>query len=400
MEQLVVRLGTTMSDPVHWVVWSTQDQDVIASGELPDASALASLTERTRLRKALVLVPGADVRLCQVDLPPKANRKILNAIPFMLEDELADDISELFFAFGPKTGNKQAVAIVSHEAVAQWRQWIEDAGFSCDTMLPDTLALPQPDDQHWSAIALGEQLIVRQGSWQGIQGETDFMTSVLAFQAKQIPEGVTVTALSDIDLHAVPNIRVVADDSGLPPAGKLAKAALSASFNLLQGQYKVKKQHNQVWQFWRTPAILLGLVLVLTIGEKVLHLQQLEQQNDELSAQIDAVIKQGFPDLGTYRNARTRIEREIRELEQGGSGSSLLVMLAQLNNAFASSQVTPQTIRFDANRTEIRMQAEGKDFNALQAFKRGAEAAGFSVEEGAINNRDDKVIGTMAIKGA
>ena len=75
-------------------------------------------------------------------------------------------------------------------------------------------------------------------------------------------------------------------------------------------------------------------------------------------------------------------------------------MLAQLNNAFASSQVTPQTIRFDANRTEIRMQAEGKDFNALQAFKRGAEAAGFSVEEGAINNRDDKVIGTMAIKGA
>ena len=168
MEQLVVRLGTTMSDPVHWVVWSTQDQDVIASGELPDASALASLTERTRLRKALVLVPGADVRLCQVDLPPKANRKILNAIPFMLEDELADDISELFFAFGPKTGNKQAVAIVSHETVAQWRQWIEDAGFSCDTMLPDTLALPQPDDQHWSAIALGEQLIVRQGSWQGM----------------------------------------------------------------------------------------------------------------------------------------------------------------------------------------------------------------------------------------
>ena len=54
MEQLVVRLGTTMSDPVHWVVWSTQDQDVIASGELPDASALASLTERTRLRRAFV----------------------------------------------------------------------------------------------------------------------------------------------------------------------------------------------------------------------------------------------------------------------------------------------------------------------------------------------------------
>ena len=266
--------------------------------------------------------------------------------------------------------------------------------------MPDTLALPQPEPQHWSAIALGDQLIVRQGNWQGVQGEANFITGVLAFQAKQIPEGITVNALSDLDLHAVPNITVTADESGLPPAGKLAKAALSASFNLLQGQYKVKKQHNQVWQLWRTPVILLGLVVVLTLGEKALQLQQLKQHNDELTAQIDTVIKQGFPDLGAYRDARTRIEREMADLEQGGNGGSVLVMLAQLNSAFASSKVTPQTITFNANRSEIRMQAEGKDFDALDAFKRRAEAAGFSVEQGAINKRDDKVIGTMAIRGA
>ena len=46
------------------------------------------------------------------------------------------------------------------------------------------------------------------------------------------------------------------------------------------------------------------------------------------------------------------------------------------------------------------MQAQGKDFNALDTFKRSAEAAGFTVEQGAINNRDDAVIGTMNIRGA
>ena len=45
-------------------------------------------------------------------------------------------------------------------------------------------------------------------------------------------------------------------------------------------------------------------------------------------------------------------------------------------------------------------QAQGKDFNALDTFKRSAEAAGFTVEQGAINNRDDAVIGTMNIRGA
>ena len=90
MEQLVVRLGTNLHDPVHWVVWSTQSQDVIASGELAGADTLISLGERTSLRRAIVLVPGADVRLCNVALPGKVNRKLQNAIPFMLEDTAAN----------------------------------------------------------------------------------------------------------------------------------------------------------------------------------------------------------------------------------------------------------------------------------------------------------------------
>ena len=138
MEQLVVRLGTNLHDPVHWVVWSTQSQDVIASGELAGADTLISLGERTSLRRAIVLVPGADVRLCNVTLPGKVNRKLQNAIPFMLEDELAEDIGELFFAMGPSHGTEQSVASVSHRQMAKWQGWLEDAGFSADVILPDS----------------------------------------------------------------------------------------------------------------------------------------------------------------------------------------------------------------------------------------------------------------------
>lgn len=400
MEQLVVRLGTNLYDPVHWVVWSPQSQDVIASGELSNADALDSLSERTSLRRAIVLVPGADVRLCNVTLPGKVNRKLQNAIPFMLEDDLAEDIGELFFAMGPSHGSEQSVAIVSHRQMELWQSWLAEAGLVAEVILPDILALPSGAEDEWIALALGEQLIVRQGDWQGVQGEQAFLTGVLALQAKSEPEPVRITALTDLDLHAVPNIHQTTQNDDIPPIGVLAKYVGKASFNMLQGQYKPKKQHNQLWQVWRVPLILLALVVVLTIGDRTLKLNQLKQQNAALTTQIDTIVQQGFPNIGTYRNVRLKVQQEMQRLEQSGDGSSLLVMLSQLNTAFATSNIVPQTLRFDANRTEIRMQAQGKDFNALDTFKRNAEAAGFTVEQGAINNRDDAVIGTMNIRGA
>lgn len=400
MEQLVVRLGTDQQDPVYWAVWSSQSNDVIASGELPNASALESLTERTRLRKAIVLVPGADVRQCWVTLPPKSSRKILSAIPFMLEDDLAEDISQLFFAMGPKQGNQQAVAIVSDHQMEKWQLWMADAGIAIEQLLPDVLALPEPTENQWIALTLGEQLIVRQGSWQGIQGELQYTTSVLAFMAKTYSQPVQLNALSDTELSALPNVQQSVQHDELPPMGVLAKMATQSGFNLLQGRYKVRKEHNQVWQMWRIPAILLALVVVLSVGERAIELNSLKQQNAALSERIDTIVKRGFPNIGAYRDVRRKVEQEIQRLEQTSDGSSLLVMLSQLNPAFSSSKITPQMLRFDANRTELRIQAQGKDFNALETFKRGVKAAGFEVEEGAINNREDMVIGTLAIRGA
>lgn len=76
----------------------------------------------------------------------------------------------------------------------------------------------------------------------------------------------------------------------------------------------------------------------------------------------------------------------------------MLVMLSQLSSAFSASQVKPQTLRFDASRAELRMQAVARDFEALEQFKKLAEAQGFEVEQGAINNKDSQVIGSLSIR--
>lgn len=396
MEQLLVRLGANHTDPISWLVYSRTEDEIIASGELPNAEALSSLTERAGQRSAIALAPSSEILLKWVELPPKAGRKIISAIPFMLEDELATDISQQFFAIGPKRGDEQAVAVVSHEKMELWQSWLSEAGLFCDTIIPDVLAVPVTENG-WSVLTLGEQLLVRQDTFKGVQGEATWLLPTLVHFTAQQESPITITNYAGIDLSSLPNIEEAQAPLELPMQ-VLAKEAMQSSFNLCQGDYKVKRKRSGVLNQWRVAAVLAVLALCTSLIDKGFSLYQLKAQNQALSSEINTAVKAGFPNIGTYRNVRLKLQSELAKLEQGGGSASMLIMLDQLAPAFSATDVKPQTLRFDATRTEIRIQAQGKNFEALEQFKRTAENAGFVVEQGAINNRDNGVVGTVSVR--
>ncbi len=396
MEQLLVRLGANHTDPISWLVYSRTEDEIIASGELPNAEALSSLTERAGQRSVIALAPSSEILLKWVELPPKAGRKIISAIPFMLEDELATDISQQFFAIGPKRGDEQAVAVVSHEKMELWQSWLSEAGLFCDTIIPDVLAVPVTENG-WSVLTLGEQLLVRQDTFKGVQGEATWLLPTLVHFTAQQESPITITNYAGIDLSTLPNIEEAQAPLELPMQ-VLAKEAMQSSFNLCQGDYKVKRKRSGVLNQWRIAAVLAVLALCTSLIDKGFSLYQLKAQNQALSSEINTAVKAGFPNIGTYRNVRLKLQSELAKLEQGGGSASMLIMLDQLAPAFSATDVKPQTLRFDATRTEIRIQAQGKNFEALEQFKRTAENAGFVVEQGAINNRDNGVVGTVSVR--
>ncbi|MBU3020354.1 type II secretion system protein GspL [Aestuariibacter sp. A3R04] len=397
MEQLIVRLGSQHDAPIQWLVWSTSEQEIIASGELPDASQLITLKERAGQRPIIALAPGSDILLKWVTLPPRAGRKVLTAIPYMLEDELAQDISTQFFALGPRKGDQQAVAVVAREKIEQWQHWLNDADLFCDKLVPDVLAVPH-NEAGWSVLSIGDSLLVREDEWQGLQGETAWLLPAFTHILRQSETPVKVHNYAGIDLSHLPNVEIEDAELALP-MHVLANGAINSTTNLYQGEYRIKRKQSGHWHQWRVAAILAAIVLVTSLVDKSVTLFQLKQENARLQSQIDTAVKRGFPNLGSYRDLRLKIRSEISRLDQGGSSRSMLAMMDALSSAFSVSQVKAQTLRFDAERAEIRMQAQGKTFESLEQFRRQAENMGFEVEQGAINNRDDTVIGTVAIRG-
>ena len=205
MEQLIVRLGSNENDVIHWIVCSPNEDDVIASGELAGVEDLSSLKDRAGQRPIVALVPTSDVLLKWVTLPSKAGRKALTAIPFMLEDEISSDIASQFFALGGRKDNQQAVAVISKARLQAWQKQLADAGLYCERIVPDILAVPEPTGG-WAALELGEQLLIRQDQWAGIQGEKNWLVQAINHHAKQLPEPLLLDNYSSLSEQELSNV--------------------------------------------------------------------------------------------------------------------------------------------------------------------------------------------------
>ena len=123
---LVLRFNDTQADFVEWV---SVDQfggqlGEVSRGDLPTAAADVAG------RKVIALVPAFSVLRVAAEIPVRAASKVLKALPFAMEEQLAEDVDDLHFAMGKRdTDDRVPVAIVQREKMDAWLEQIESAGF-------------------------------------------------------------------------------------------------------------------------------------------------------------------------------------------------------------------------------------------------------------------------------
>jgi general secretion pathway protein L len=396
VQRLILRFGSDLESPVQWLVFNESEQEIIASGELTNALDLASLKERADSAEVIAIVPSSDALLTSVNLPPNANRKVLNAIPFMLEEDVCGDISQHFVAIGQRFDEQQGVAVVNKSTLSMWQAALKDAGIFCQSMLPDALCLPV-NEQGISLVQIGTDLIARFNHIEGIHGEASWLLPMILAKAEK--EQLSITCYSEIEELAIHEQLTIEFDYDDLPLLLMLKNVRTSGLNLCQGPYAVKRASNAHWQKWKLAAALAAIAITVNLISTSVELNQIKSERKAISQQISASIAEGFPNIGQYRQARLAVQNEMRRLEQGGGGLSMLAVLSQMSDAFRSSGVTPQTLRFDASRTELRMQSVANNFESLERFRRDVQALGFEVDQGAINNQGDKVVGVVIVRG-
>lgn len=393
-EQLVIRLASRADQAIHWLVWSNSENEIMASGTLQGAAELEQLSELASKRSVKVLVPSGDVHLRKVEVENKMKRQLKQALPYMLEDELASDVELLHFAQIHDEAGAVFVAIVEQDKMALWLQWLELASIKTRQLLPDVLALPYYDEA-WTALQLDEQWLIRTGFATGISAEGDWLS--LAIEPLQPEEPVQVHSFSNI--HPDYAQQWQQEEVELPMQ-VLAQGASSSRFNLLQGEYQPKREYSAALLQWRKVAIVAALLLISVLAHKAFMLSDINERQQQVKAEIKQVHQVIFPEIKKIRFTRIKktMKQHLKSAGAGPSASSFLAMLAGLKPAFQETpDFKPSNLKYDQKRKEMRLLASANSFQEFEQFKAKAEST-FQVEQGPLDNKNGQVSGTLIIR--
>ncbi|MGL6352121.1 MAG: type II secretion system protein GspL, partial [Aeromonas sp.] len=202
------------------------------------------------------------------------------------------------------------------------------------------------------------------------------------------------------------------------PMLRLAKGALASSVNLLAGPYRSHTEYGRYWRQWRKVTITAGLLLLLALGQRAVHLYQLTEQNKVLKAQISEVYTRIFPGERRIVNVRSQMAQHLRQmglphttlqqtalpqtkLQQSklAQPQSMLQLLTELAPAFAQvPSIEVHMMGIDTQRHELQLQITAPGFADIERFR---ELAGqqFEVQQGEMRSTHGKIAGSLRLKG-
>jgi general secretion pathway protein L len=326
-------------------------------------------------RRVVLFVPGADVRLTQVTVPARQAAKILQAAPYALEDQLAEDVETLHFALAPDpqrraAGEPQPIAVVAKARMDSWLAPLKLKGIAPDAIVPETLSLPQPDPGAWTAIAEPGLATVRSGMYSGFTCTLDDLGSYLGLAD---PDG-------KVPLRAFVAQNVEFDFSRLGRPVDLMPGYASSlevlirhwrpehSINLLQGAYSAREDWQNLARPWRLAAGLAAAWLIVAFaneGAQAFRLgRDLDQQEQANLARYQAL----FPNDTRIVDLAAQAEQQLKALQGSGGRPPLFLLLDALGASLTSNPgLTLQNIQFREGALQLSL--TGNDTQALESLR-------------------------------
>ena len=298
-QYLVIRLGEDNADTVSWI--TVNDQGTRLGN--PASGTLEAAAREARNRQVIALVPATEVLSVTVDVPAKGGARLRAALPYALEDQLADDVEQLHFAHGARLANgRWPVAVVRQSRMTDWIGHLADAGIEPDRIVPENHGLALTPNT-LSMLVAGNVVMFNDGA------ETQFalpdMRPSEAIAAAGLLDGSDETVSKHLLVYcdaadgdeyekdwALLRHELSSVDVNLLPDGALPKLAVTvaagAGINLLQGPYGPRTEVSQYFRPWRYAAIFLLVLGGVSLLAKGADYYRLTQEQERLRQQFGA----------------------------------------------------------------------------------------------------------------
>lgn len=388
-ETLYIRLRPTSAD--------TETAYCIAAADAARSfvtlqAPLTDILPHAANRHVVLLAPAQDVRLSNIKVPAKQPSKVLQAAPYALEDQLAEDVDTLHFAIGPRQPDgSHPVAIVARARMDEWLAPFRERGIRIAAIVPEMLCLPATEPLLWSALAEPEQITVRTAAYTGFGCAHEDLPMFLEMASgdTKVPMRVVIPRSFSGDLTQLQWPLELLPGFAEPLEALLQHYRPAETINLLQGAYSEEEDVRRLLWPWRFAAILALTAFALAWST---HAIQAFQLGRELHAQEDLNVQryqQIYP-------AETRIVDLAAQTDQhlsgqGGQPSDFVVLLAPLADALrATPGLTVQSLQFREG--QLFASLGGSDIQQLEILRgKFVSARGVHLDVQSANSGSDGV---------
>lgn len=339
--------------------------------------SFADAAKAAERRKVVMVVAGTEMLLEEAVVPTTNLSKALKAVPFALEEQLAQDIEASHFAFGNRLKNNAVpVAVIARNSMEWILAQCRQAKLNPQEIVPEVLALPLHEG-HATIMTNSGHAAVRLSQSKGFSCDADMLSLLLAnevdepadasgsAQAGGADAGNPIAERSEVinsrpedsgnqiihhALHFVCGrdetvletrerpieIRTEVDlfARGLAQYGSRKSSAL---INLLQSGYDKKENVGKAWKPWRVPAALAATLVALWGGSSYLQFHELGLEQQRLRGEIVGTLKSTFPDIRKPENDPIRQMRSrIKAGSEGGiDHGGFVAMMSAIGAALA-----------------------------------------------------------------
>ena len=419
--------------PVFWR-WHRRG-DKPQSGHVTD---LRQVPEAARGARAYVWTPAGDTVLTSTTLPTRSPRKIVQALPFALEDRLLGDPETLHFAYRVESDGSLSVAVTARERLRHWTDALAQAGIQPVTLCPVTLLVPWALDC-WSLAFAEDEVLVRTGNASGFVASLSQAAAPTVNEAsftvggsekrEAVRTGTNTGAVSPPPLLAAalqeaaqaqktPEYLVVFNaPAGFPADAWSAllhvpvrietasvwekQAEPLAPLNLLQGQFETKGKFTSSLRPYIPAAAML---LIWMLGNMVVDLNdwwKLRQQHQEYTRAMTSLLMSSFPETKTVLDPAAQMQRSIDALlaRTGNRDRDLLPMLAKTATALrADTRVRLRGLRYADH--SLTLEITWPTPSTPDAIRTALESAGLKAEVLNLTPRAGEVDGRVRLQPA
>lgn len=419
--QMLIQMPAAGAGDAQTAAWLLRDDDQpdgrYFQGSLQDAAAQATGAQ------VIALVPGADVLLTQVEMPNLNRSRLAKAMPFILEEQLANDVEDLHIAIGNRGADgRVANAVVAREAIDSWLERLKQAGMHVDVLTSEVFGVPLAEsageELHWGLLVNGGQAYLRTAPQAGLAVDTanlpEVLPALLDEAADAHPTGLSVTICGEDVFSAsaaCAALRALCEERKIAwnqhHSTEACPVFLAQGFrdqdaiNLLQGDYSRKQQLEKLLRPWLPAAVVLGLWLLLQVGLLGFEYARLSEQDQAMRDQIEAVYREAFPEARNVVNPKVQMERGLEKLRGGGATSGgLLYLLRQTGNVLKGiPDLKLHNMRYKDGKLDVDLQVP--DLQVLDKLKQSLmDEAKLKVEIISASSQADKVESRISVSGS